>query len=333
MTQSVKEQVLSNLIEQTEFISGEQLKNKLGVSRTSIWKSINKLKEEGYHIESVTNKGYRLIEKPGQLVESLLFHDLKRRGFEEVLLFDTLDSTNTEAKRRSTDMSGNGLYVAKEQTQGKGRRGRTWQSPKGTGLYMSLLLRPRIEPHIASMVTLLAGLSVCKSIKELYNVETHIKWPNDLVHNKKKLCGILTEMNSEMDYVNYIVVGIGMNVLQTSYSEEVSAIATSLIEAGAKKITPQTLNTHELIIHIVDYLQAYLLQLEKHQTIGFVREEYERYCVNILGDLKIETNGVTTLCVGKGISDLGHLKVMLPDGTMAEVNSGEVSVRGIYGYV
>lgn len=333
MAQSVKEQVLSSLIATTDFLSGEQLKNELGVSRTSIWKSINKLKEEGYQIESITNRGYRLIEKPGQLVESLLTHDLRQRGFEEVVVLDTVDSTNLEAKRRALSVKGKGLYISKEQTQGKGRRGRTWQSPKGSGLYMSLLLRPNIEPAVASMVTLLAGLAVCNSIKDLFGIETLIKWPNDLVVNKKKLCGILTEMNTEVDFVNYIVVGIGMNLFQTEFPEEVALMATSLIESSNGTLNSLKIDQHQLIIRIIDYLLAYLLQLEKNQNISFIRDEYEQKCVNIKGDLKLESNSVVTTCVGKGISDQGHLMVMDAEGVLREVSSGEVSVRGIYGYV
>jgi len=330
---SIKEQVLSRLIESTEFISGEQLKCELGVSRTSIWKSINKLKEEGYAIESTSNRGYRLLEKPEFLVESLLAHDMKRRGFEDVMVFETIDSTNLEAKRRATSILGKGVYIAKEQTLGKGRRGRTWQSPKGSGLYMSLLLRPTIEPQIASMITLLAGLAVCKSIQELYSIETQIKWPNDLVFEKKKLCGILTELTTEVDYVNYIVVGIGINLFQTEFSPDIEVMATSLVKASRHTLTEQTISTHELILRIVDYIQVYVLQLEKTQSIQFVREEYEQHCINIMGELKIESQGNITQCVGKGISDTGQLCVMLEDGSMIEVNAGEVSVRGLYGYV
>lgn len=333
MAQSVKEQVLSRLIASDDFLSGEELKNELGVSRTSIWKSINKLKDEGYQIESVTNRGYRLVEKPGQLVESLLTHDLRQRGFEEVFVMDTVDSTNLEAKRRALSVKGKGLYISKEQTQGKGRRGRTWQSPKGSGLYMSLLLRPNIEPTVASMATLLAGLAVSNSIKDLFGIDAFIKWPNDLVVNKRKLCGILTEMNSEVDFVNYIVVGIGMNLLQTEYTEDVAVMATSLIEASDGTLNAHKIDQHQLIVRIIDYLMAYLLQLEKNQNIGFILEEYERKCINIKGELKIESNGIVKQCVGKGITDLGHLKVLDEDGNLLEVSSGEVSVRGIYGYV
>lgn len=333
MAQSVKEQVLSRLIDTVEFVSGEELKNELGVSRTSIWKSINKLKEEGYQIESITNRGYRLMEKPGQLVESLLRHELKLRGFGEVNVYETIDSTNLEAKRRALLFKEKGLYVSKEQTQGKGRRGRTWQSPKGSGLYMSLLLRPEIEPTVASMVTLLAGLAVCNSIKDLYDLDTMIKWPNDLVYNKKKLCGILTEMNTEVDFVNYIVIGIGMNLFQTEFPSDVAAIATSLAEASNGRLSPMSINIQTLIVKVIDYLLAYMIQLEKQHNIGFIREAYELKCINVKGELKLESNGVTTYCVGQGISDFGHLLVVDSEGKKQEVHSGEVSVRGIYGYV
>ena len=235
---TVREKVLHALLESEKFISGEQLSVELGVSRTSVWKAIKKLKEDGFNIKAVNNKGYKMTQNPDGLVESLLTHDLTKRGFDMVRLFDTIDSTNLEAKRQAESFSGNGIFIAKEQTLGKGRRGRTWESPKGTGNYMSYLLRPEIEPMAASMLTLIAGLAVCNSMIDLYEIDVRIKWPNDIVIGGKKLCGILTEVVTAKNGEKGIIAGVGINVNQgkAAFSGELSELATSVKLESGKKI-------------------------------------------------------------------------------------------------
>lgn len=327
---TVREKVLHALLESEKFISGEQLSVELGVSRTSVWKAIKKLKEDGFNIKAVNNKGYKMTQNPDGLVESLLTHDLTKRGFDMVRLFDTIDSTNLEAKRQAESFSGNGIFIAKEQTLGKGRRGRTWESPKGTGNYMSYLLRPEIEPMAASMLTLIAGLAVCNSMIDLYEIDVRIKWPNDIVIGGKKLCGILTELSAEIDFVNYVVVGIGINVYQKQFSKEIEDIATSLaIEVDETKFE---IKKHILIIKITDYMNVYLLGFKKYKDLSFIKEEYEKICVNVSGELRIESNTDSYLGKGRGITKTGQLLVENKQGEVLEVNSGEVSIRGIYGY-
>jgi len=327
----VREKVLHALIESDKFISGQQLSSELGVSRTSVWKAIKKLKEDGFNIESVNNKGYKMIKNPDGLVESLLIHDLTKRGFELVRLFDTIDSTNLEAKRQADSFGGKGLFISKEQTHGKGRRGRTWESPKASGNYMSYLLRPEIEPKDASMLTLLAGLAVCNAMIDLYEINVRIKWPNDIVINGKKLCGILTELSSEIDYVNYVIVGIGINVFQKQFPKEIEKIGTSLaLEVDETKFK---VTKHELILKITDYMNVYLLKFDQYKDLSFIKEEYEKQCVNVSGELRIESNKASYVGVGRGITSRGQLLVENSQGQVSEVNSGEVSVRGIYGYV
>lgn len=328
---SVREKVLHALLENNNFISGEQLSDELGVSRTSVWKAIKKLKEDGFNIESVNNKGYKMIDNPDGLVESLLQHDLLAKGYEVVKLYDSIDSTNLEAKRLADTFNGKGLFIAKEQTLGKGRRGRKWQSPKGTGNYMSYILRPDIEPQAASMLTLIAGLAVCKSMVDLYEIDVRIKWPNDIVIGGKKLCGILTELSAEIDYVNYVVVGIGINVYQQHFDEEIKDIATSLVlEVDTDSFE---LSKHQLILKITDYMNSYLEVFNKTNTLEFIKDEYESLCVNVSGQVRIESKLNSYIAVGQGITSTGQLLVLNEEGQLIEVNSGEVSVRGIYGYV
>jgi len=328
---SVREKVLDMLLESNDFVSGEYLSEQCGVTRTSVWKAIKKLKEDGFEIDSVNNKGYKILEYPDGLVESLLFHDLKEKGFEDVKLFDSIDSTNLEAKRQADSFKGNGIYIAKEQTLGKGRRGRKWESPKGTGHYMSILLRPDIEPSGASMLTLIAGLAVCKSLIDLYQIEARIKWPNDIVVHGKKLCGILTEMNSEVDYVNYVIVGIGINVYQQIFPDEIKGMATSIsLEIEDKS---RDVYKHPLVLKIIDYMNTYLFDFYKSKDLNFMKKEYESLCVNISGDIRIESKNEGYIGTGMGITETGLLIVEKENGEQVEVNSGEVSVRGIYGYI
>lgn len=331
MKKSTKENVLEALLETSDYVSGEELSTRFGVSRTSIWKHIKKLKEEGYSITSVTNKGYSLIENPSGIVESLLNHDLSMLGIDTVRVYDTIDSTNLEAKRQASKGVKSGLFIAREQTLGKGRRGRQWVSSKDSGIYMSLLLRPNIEPRKASMLTLLAGLAVKKSIQEAYGLEARIKWPNDLVIGKRKVCGILTEMNAEIDYLNYVVIGIGINMTKQVFSEDIQEIATSLSNELQFEIHSDTYET--FIVTIAKYIVTYMKQLEIKGDLSFIKADYESACLNVSGELKIEARDETYTCQGLGINELGELLVEKTDGTVKAVYSGEVSVRGLYGYV
>ena len=232
----MKEKILQILIEKKDFVSGQDLCDSFNVSRTAVWKAIQSLKKDGYEIESVTNKGYRLLSCPEVIspveIRNHLSTDYIGR---EIKYFRVIDSTNLEC-RRIAQNSGfqNGLLaVADRQDSGRGRRGRSWSCPEGVNIAMSLLLRPAISPDKASMLTLLAAMAVAKGIEELTDLDVKIKWPNDIVINNRKICGILTEMNVEMDYIDYVIVGIGINVNQTVFDEQIENIASSIkTEAG-----------------------------------------------------------------------------------------------------
>ncbi len=262
-----------------------------------------------------------------KISEKMLYQDLKEMGFEVVKLYDLIDSTNLEAKRLADSFKGNGLLVAKKQVLGKGRRGRVWISPKG-GVYMSIIIRPDISPALASMITLLAGLAVTNTIIDLYKVNAAIKWPNDVVIEGKKVAGILTELSSEIDMVNYVVVGIGINTSQHEFPDEIKDTATSLILETQKAI-----NQHEFIIEIIRCFNKYMKQFVVTKNLQFVRDEYQDLCVNIGSDLRIELHKKSCVCKGIGISETGGLLIQKETGDVIEIKTGEASVRGIYGYV
>ena len=224
--------------ERGNWVSGELLSNKLAVSRAAIWKHVRKLKEDGYVIESSTRKGYLLSKVPDLLLVNEIQEGLDTRVFGKgnIVYFREIDSTNIRAKDLAAGGASEGtVVVAEKQTKGKGRRGRSWFSPRGDGIYASLILRPAIPPGEASRITLMTAVAVAETLLSLTQLEVRIKWPNDILINGKKIAGILTEISTGMEEVDYIVVGLGINVNtpSESFPEEIRGKATSiLIETG-----------------------------------------------------------------------------------------------------
>ena len=200
----MKTKVLTALKEADAYISGQALCERFGVSRTAIWKAVNQLKEAGYEIEAIQNKGYKILSVPDRLSESEL-QSIRKTSWagKEIFYYDVIDSTNTRAKQLAEEGHGTGtLVVADRQDAGRGRRGRSWEGPAGSGIYMTLVLKPEINPNNASMLTLVAALAVSGAITTCTGAKAGIKWPNDIVMDGKKVCGILTEMSAQFDYVN-----------------------------------------------------------------------------------------------------------------------------------
>lgn len=326
----MKEEILRLLRSADGYISGQELCNRFGVSRTAVWKAINQLKEAGYEIEAQQNKGYRLVAAPDLMTEaeikSLMHTDWVAK---EVLYFDTIDSTNTKAQELAEKGYPSGtLVVADKQESGKGRRGRSWVSPSGTGIFMTLMIKPDINPNNASMLTLVAALAVAKAITSVTGEEAMIKWPNDIVVNGKKVCGILTEMNAQFDYINHIVVGIGINVHNESFPEEISQMASSLmIEAGGKRF-----HRAQIIAETMSYFEQYYDTFLKTQDLSALVREYDKLLVNRNKSVRVLDPKEPFDGKAMGITPKGELIVDTWESRKL-VSSGEVSVRGIYGYV
>ena len=214
MLENKRAETLRLLRESGENVSGQDLCEHFGISRTAVWKIMNQLKEEGYEIEAVQNKGYRLLNEPDLMTKDELESRTHTKYVGQTVYYShEVDSTNTWAKRLAEEGAPNGtLTTAETQTAGKGRRGRVWKSPEGTSVSMSLLLYPDLEPAKAPMLTIVMGLAVVQGVQRALGVDTRIKWPNDAVLNGKKLCGILTEMSAQIDNINYVVIGTGINV-------------------------------------------------------------------------------------------------------------------------
>lgn len=326
----MKEEILRLLRRADGYISGQELCNRFGVSRTAVWKAINQLKEAGYEIEAQQNKGYRLMAAPDLMTEAEIKSLMHTEWVaKEVLYFDTIDSTNTKAQELAEKGYPSGtLVVADKQESGKGRRGRSWVSPSGTGIFMTLMIKPDINPNNASMLTLVAALAVAKAITSVTGEEALIKWPNDIVVNGKKVCGILTEMNAQFDYINNIVVGVGINVHNESFPEEISQMASSLmIEAGGKRF-----HRAQIIAETMLYFEQYYDTFLKTQDLSALVREYDELLVNRNKSVRVLDPKEPFDGKAMGITPKGELIVDTWESRKL-VSSGEVSVRGIYGYV
>ena len=326
----MKTEILTVLKEAPGFVSGQELCDRLGVSRTAVWKVIKQLEEEGYQIEAVRNKGYRLAEAADVITEAEIGSRLRSKWMgRHLVYFPETDSTNIQAKRLGEEGAPEGtLVVPERQTAGKGRRGRTWSSPAGTSIYMSFLLRPNIPPRCAPMVTLIAGLAGAKAVNQVTGLNARIKWPNDLVVNGKKICGILTEMSAEMEGIHYIVTGIGINVNQKEFPEEIRDKATSLLLEGGR-----CFNRSQLIAGVMEWFEPYVERFLETKDLSLLKEDYEEMLANLNQEVQVLDPAGEYHGVCQGIDKDGQLLVERGDGSLSRVQSGEVSVRGIYGYV
>lgn len=322
----MKEKILNLLNNANDYISGQALAEQLGVSRQAIWKGINALKESGCVIDSVTNKGYRLISLPEHLNEAAVKGFLKTNVIgKNLIVLDSVTSTNDYLKKLGSEGCANGTVVAtREQNKGKGRLGRVWQSKRDDNVMFSLLLRPNISPSEVATITPIAGLAVCKALREFTGLDFKIKWPNDIILGHKKLVGILTEMSAEFDAVEYIVTGIGINVDQTNFPEEIAHKATSLLlETG------RHYDKNKLLACVLAHLEEEFIRHNLELSPTAV-EEYTSLCATIGKSVTFKRNACDISGTAVGIAPSGELKVKLPDGSTCTANSGEVTVQGIY---
>ena len=328
-----REKVLTLLREQEGYLSGEELSRELGLSRAAVWKAVEALRKDGYAIEARTGLGYRLTAAPDALTEREVRRFLGQGGIlgRELHCLDTIDSTNSYAKRIAMTGAPEGtVVIANDQTAGRGRMGRQFQSPRDKGIYLSVLLRPEMEPQRLMPVTAMAGVAVCDAVEKVCGVRPGLKWPNDPGIGNRKLCGILTEMSleGETGRVQYLVLGIGINVGQEAedFSPDVAAIATSLSAYLGRPVSRPELAA--ALIHELERLYETL----KAGDLSDYLNAYRRDCVNLGKTVQLlgeEREVVTAVDID---GEFG-LVVRTGDGAEKTVRSGEVSVRGMYGYV
>lgn len=268
----MKTEILS-MLQKEAYVSGQTICDRLHVSRTAVWKMVNQLREDGYEIEAVSNRGYCLKHIPDVITEEACLKEMESEWAGQNIIYrEEVDSTNTLAKEFGEKGAVHGtLVVTDMQTKGKGRRGRGWYVPKGQAIAMSLILRPQIEPQYASMLTLVAALAVSSAIDEKTGIFTQIKWPNDIVYGGKKVCGILTEMSADMDAIHYVVIGIGINTGKIIFDDELKEKADSL-----SYITERPVPRRILISSIMKFFEQYYEIFCKTGNLSLLKEEYEK---------------------------------------------------------
>ena len=320
-----------------EFISGEELSRHFHISRTAVWKYVKSLKADGYLLEASSKIGYKLVSRSGvfngyEIADRLETHVLGKR----VLYFETLDSTNNYAKQIALEGAEEGVaVVAGSQSGGRGRLGRKWDSPSGSGIYLSLILRPVLPPEEVQGITLAASVAVAQAIEKIAGIRPGIKWPNDVLLGDKKVCGILTEMNSEMEQVNFIVLGIGINYgrQQGEFPAELAEKATSLDAYAAKRgIDIKNADRLLLLRTVLQELDEIYALITNNRTAE-VLDKWKEYSVTLGREVRIISGATEYTAVAEGITDGGKLMVRCGDGEVKLVQSGEVMLRGVSGYV
>ena len=325
MRDKIIESILNS---EEEFISGEELSKQLGISRAGIWKHIKILKEQGYNIESVNKKGYRLIEKPDDVLTGKnICHELNNKFIgSKIVHFETIDSTNDYAKTIASESQEGTIIISEEQTKGRGRLGRQWHSKVSEGIWMSFILKPNILPYKAPFITLIAGASIVSALNKL-GVNISIKWPNDIIINDKKVAGILTELSAEIERINHIVLGVGINVKTMEFSQEIEDIATSLYKENYQISRVEIVRS--IISEFENLYMDYIENDSKEKTLEICR----KYSVLIDKNIYVLQGDRRELVKCLDINEQGNLIVEEQNGSKREIMSGEVSIRGEKGYV
>ncbi|MGN0779047.1 MAG: biotin--[acetyl-CoA-carboxylase] ligase [Aristaeellaceae bacterium] len=310
-----------------QYVSGERISRELGVSRAAVWKKIDALRDMGWQIESGGKRGYRLLA--GDTLEPALWEGsltTRQMGRGENRALRETTSTNTQVKQMALAGAPHGsLCVSEMQSAGKGRLGRAWVSPEGKGLWVSVLLRPALPPEQAPLITLCAAMAMARAVEETAGIVAHIKWPNDLVYQGRKLCGILLEVSADPDRVEYVVVGTGLNVLRGAYPPELAERAAAIEEFVQPPLR------RDILTHYLAALEDVLDKLTASGMAGIAAEYTARSCtlgsqVNVVGAVNLTGRA-------EALDESGALLVRTEDGVLHRVLSGDVSVRGVMGYV
>lgn len=324
LAQSIRVKLLTLLLEnQDDYISGQKISEQLGCSRTAIWKHISELKKEGYVVEGVQKRGYRLISKPNNIRPHDIRTDLQTETIgRHIHFYDAIGSTQEIAHSLALEGAKEGtVVITEQQSKGRGRLGRQWESPKGTGVWMSLILRPNIPPHQAPQLTLLTAVAIVQAIQTVTNIKAEIKWPNDILINGKKIVGILTELQAEADLVQSIIIGIGINVNTKQFPDELKDKATSLlIENDHDEI--------ERALLIRTFFQKFETLYKEYLEHGFkaIKLRWESYAVSLGKYITARTLNGDIYGFATGITDEGVLLIEDHDGNMHEIYSADIEI-------
>lgn len=316
--------------EKDDYVSGEEMSRELGITRAGIWKRIEELRNKGYKIQASTAKGYKLVKSPEfslEELEMLVQGDIGR----EIIFFKTIGSTNTAALELAEKGAPHGtVVIADRQAKGKGRLGRTWVSPPGSNIYMSVILRPEIEPKDATLLTIMTAVSCAKGVMKSTRNESiptglkaEIKWPNDLMISNKKLGGILTEMKSDPDGIVFAVIGIGINVNSKTtkdFPPDIQGIATSIREELGK-IQSRTFIIAEILKEMEHWYKVLLAEGRKP-----LFDEWKRLSSTLGRKVKVTLGDNVFTGVAEDIDKGGMLILRLPSGMLKKISSGDLTM-------
>ena len=318
------EEVLRFLKDTKGYVSGEKIAGELNISRAAVWKRIGRLKREGFLIDAEPRLGYRLVIPPDKLLPIEIKDGLRTNYIgQEIIYYPKTESTNMIARNLAMEGAGEGtIVIAEEQTKGRGRLDRSWISPAGKNILMSLIFRPEVMPRQVFFLTMLSSLSVIKAIRKITSLEAHVKWPNDIFMEYKKIGGILTEFSAEQDRVNYVIIGIGLNVnFDPSLFPEIRDIATSISRVFKMEVSR------------IDLLRAILEEMEigygalKQGRIDEIREEWDK-CSMIKGrEVTITSFDSIIEGIVESMDEDGCLILRDRSGKRKKIVSGDVSLR------
>ncbi|WP_347451988.1 biotin--[acetyl-CoA-carboxylase] ligase [Acetoanaerobium noterae] len=304
----------------SEYVSGQNISDKLGITRAAVWKRISKLKELGFEIESVTKKGYKLLSYPDILNKELIEIGMKSDFIgHSVEVLESVDSTNDYAKKKAKELVDGSVIISLEQVKGKGRRGRSFHSGKGDGIYLSIILKPGFEPTKAPFITSIAGAALVNTFNK-FNIQTKVKWPNDVLINGKKVAGILTEMSADMEFIEYIVLGVGINVSGLEFPNELKNIATSLKLEG---YDVKKLSIIWQFIYEFELLYNLYLNENTSEVVNILRNNS-----SVIGkQINVHYMNEIESAIAVDINNQGALIIKTQEGEVKELSSGEISIR------
>lgn len=324
MADSIRQRLLQMLEEHTDtYVSGQMISESLNVSRTAIWKHVAELRKNGYEVEAIQKKGYRIVTRPNSLSKEEISLKLGTTFIgREIHAYPSVETTQFIAHNLAHEGIQDGaIVVADEQTAGKGRLGRSWHSPKGSGIWTSIILRPKLPPQRAPQFTLIAAVSVVQAIRKQTGLEAEIKWPNDILINGKKIVGILTELQAEADQIKSVIIGMGINVNAgiEDFPSDLTTATSLKIESG------EDVNRAALLASILNELEVLYTEYMEN---GFrmIKLLWESYAISLGRNIKARTlNGVIE-GLAKGITEEGVLLLESDDGEVHHIYSADIEI-------
>lgn len=316
----MREKIIELLKKKQEYVSGDQISHRLGISRQALWKHIQELKDAGYEIVAVPHLGYRLEALADRLYDFEVRSGLGTSLFgKHVHYFEALASTMEAATQRALEGSPEGTVIlAETQTKGKGRMGRSWFSPRYKGIYCSLIVRPQCLPSQASVLTLLAAVGIVEAVKEYTGLSAKIKWPNDIFLGGKKVGGILTELNAEMDRINFAVIGVGLNV-----NNDKKALASGAVSLKSYMDKADPINRVGLLQEILRKLEDNYLLFQKGEARR-VLEKWKQHSITVGTRVKVYYQARHIEGEAIDIDADGMLLVRRDTGIIEKVTAGDV---------